>query len=364
MFKFRYLLFTVLCLGFFFTSNATHNRAGEITYVWLNGYTYQIKVTIFTDIVGTNFADRCEDTLYFGDGTSAMVLRSNGLCSGFCSPACDGVPISASTKLNEYATTHTYPGPGNYVISTEDPNRTAGIVNIPNSVNQIFYLESRLVIPSFGPSQNSSPTMSHFPLDTGSVNQCFYHNPIATDVDGDSISYELTYCRGSFGFNSSGYSYPSSGTGGTFHLDSITGILTWCNPQLQGDYNVATLIKEWRKDNNGNYFLIGYVLRDAQFMISAFAAINELKNSENAISIFPNPTNENLTISFNQNYNELFTIELTDVTGRHIRTLAHDEPISKQQTITLNLENIDAGIYFLKFTGSKNTSITKKIIKQ
>lgn len=331
--------------------------------MWLNGYTYQIKVTIFTDIAGTNWPDRCEDTVYFGDGTSAIVLRSNGPIGG-CSPAHEGVPISTSTKLNEYITTHTYPGSGNYIISTEDPNRTAGIINIPNSVNQTFYLESYLVIPTFGPSQNSSPTMSHIPLDTGCVNQCFYHNPSATDNDGDSISYELTFCRGVLGSNSAGYSYPSFGLGGIFHLDSITGIITWCNPQLQGDYNVATLIKEWRKDSNGNYFLTGYVLRDAQFLISICTGINELHESENIISVFPNPTTDNITITLNQTNEELFTIELLDVTGRKIKTFINNEALSKQKTISLNLENINAGIYFLKITGSDNTSVTKKIIKQ
>jgi hypothetical protein len=206
--------------------------------------------------------------------------------------------------------------------------------------------------------------MSHIPLDTGCVNQCFYHNPSATDTDGDSISYELTYCRGSFGSNSSGYSYPSSGPGGIFHLDSITGILIWCNPQLQGDYNVATLIKEWRKDGDGNYFLIGYVLRDAQFLISTCTSINETTATENIISVSPNPFAENLTVTLNQNNGELFTIEFLDVTGRKIKTFANDESLSKENKILLNLENIQTGIYFLKITGSNNTSITKKIIKQ
>lgn len=363
MFKFRYLLIVGFCVGFFLTSKATHNRAGEITYLWLNGYTYQIKVTIYTDIVGTNMPDRCEDTLYFGDGTSAIVLRINGPIGG-CSPAHEGVPISTSTKLNEYVTTHTYPGPGNYIISTEDPNRTAGIINIPNSVNQTFYLESYLVIPTFGSSQNSSPIMSHIPLDTGCVNQCFYHNPSAIDADGDSISYELTYCRGSLGSNTSGYTYPSPGPGGAFHLDSVTGTITWCNPQLQGDYNVATLVKEWRKDSGGNYFLIGYVLRDAQFLITTCTGLNELNQTLNSINLSPNPVTENLNISLPKEIDEILCLELFDVAGSKIRTLDNKELISKQNTITINVENIHNGIYFLKISGSNNTSITKKIIKQ
>ena len=94
-------------------AKATHNRAGEITYKWLFGYTYQIKITTYTNIGSTGLADRCEDTLHFGDGTTAVVLRSNG-GSGLCSfPAKDGVPLPGGTiKLNEYVTNH--PEKGRY----------------------------------------------------------------------------------------------------------------------------------------------------------------------------------------------------------------------------------------------------------
>ena len=363
MFKLKHIIFTFICFSFFLTSKATHNRAGEITYKWLSGYTYEVKVTIFTEISGTNMADRCEDTVYFGDGTRAVVLRSNGMSTSACSGGYNGQPLNSNTKLNEYVTTHTYPGPGNYIISTEDPNRTAGIINIPNSVNQIFYLESLLVIPTFGTGNNSSPNFNQIPLDTGFVNQCFYHNPSAYDIDGDSISYELTYCRGTMGMNNSGYTYPATG-GGIFSIDSITGILTWCTPQLQGDYNVATIIKEWRKDNGGNYFMIGYVLRDAQFKISYFASIQEMKTQNHTVSVSPNPFNEVLTISFNQNTNELFKIDLQDITGRKIKTMAENVSIDNQNNISLKIENLTQGIYFLKITGNNHTVITKKIIKQ
>ncbi len=264
MFKLKYHLFLFFVFGIFLTTKATHNRAGEITYKWLFGYTYQIKVTTYTNIGGTNLADRCEDTVYFGDGTRAVVLRSNGVCNGSCSPACEGQPLPGGTiKLNEYVTTHTYPGPGNYKISMEDPNRNAGVINIPNSVNQVFYIESFLVIPVFGTGKNDSPILTFPPIDNGCVGKCFLHNPGAVDLDGDSISYELTTCRGSFGVTCTGYTYPATG-GGTYNVDAITGTLTWCTPQMQGEYNLAMIVKEWRKDADGNYFLVGYILRDLQ----------------------------------------------------------------------------------------------------
>lgn len=268
MLKFRYYLFTFFCALFFIQAKATHNRAGEITYKWIGPgkYTYQIKVTTYTNIGGTDLADRCEDTVYFGDGTRAVVLRSNGPCNSGCSPACEGVAITSDIKLNEYITIHTYPGPGNYRISMEDPNRNADVINIPNSVNQVFYIESYLVIPFFGNGKNTSPDLTFPPIDNACVNKCFLHNPGAYDVDGDSISYELTTSRGHLGVTCPGYTYPTTG-GGTYNVNPLTGTLTWCTPQMQGEYNLAMLIKEWRKNDDGEYFLIGYILRDLQVLV-------------------------------------------------------------------------------------------------
>jgi len=265
--KFKYYLSIFFCFGIILNLSATHNRAGEITYKWVGPglYTYQIKITTYTNISvigGQTPADRCEDTLYFGDGTRAVVLRSNGPL-GVCAPATDGVPINSNIKLNEYITTHTYPGPGNYKLSMEDPNRNAGINNIPNSVNQVFYIESFLVIPFFGSGKNSSPILSFPPIDDGCAGKCFIHNPGAYDIDGDSISYELTTCRGHLGETIPGYTFPATG-GGKYEIDAITGTLIWCTPQLQDEYNLAILIKEWRKDDGGDYYLIGYILRDLQ----------------------------------------------------------------------------------------------------
>lgn len=358
--KFNKFIIIFLLLFVLTKLTAQGYHAGDITYTWLNGYTYRITLTTLTSIGGSGLSDPCEDSLCFGDGTQALVLRNNGICSGACSPACEGVPLPSGTiKLNEYTTTHTYSGPGNYNFCFNDRNRNSGVVNIPNSVNQVMSFESLLVIPTFAAGNNSSPVFVNLPIAYGCINNgCYTYNPLATDANGDSLSYSVLSCL------NPGASIPTTGSGGIFTINPITGLLTWCNPQLQGDYNVIIKITEWRKDSGGNYFVIGCVNRDTQLTITSCTGIKEMGEEKIILSVFPNPITENFTITFNKNSNELFTIDLIDVTGRKIKTFVNNESLAKENTFQLKLENINHGIYFLKITGNYNTNITKKIIKQ
>lgn len=269
----------VLCSFYTF---ATHNRAGEILYkriapftanvggVTVQVYTYSFTIMKYTDH-GPNVADRCEDTIHFGDGTKGIAKRINGGTSCGCGGGafCGQILIADPTytvKLNTYTITHTYSGPGNYLVRSLDPNRNEGVININNSVNQPFYIESLLIINSFT-GANSSPQFAFPPTDRACLQQCFYHNPGAFDSDGDSLSYEITTSRGEGGLTVPGYSFPETGPGGTYGIDAITGILEWCRPQLQGEYNLAFIVREWRKNTSGNYQMIGYVLRDMQVIV-------------------------------------------------------------------------------------------------
>lgn len=253
---------------------ATHNRAGEITYRCpdpVNApYTFEITVTTYTK--ASSQADRCDLTVFFGDGDSAIFLRNNGIQdANQCSPpATIGQPIGflLDTKYNTYVGYHTYPGPGSYWISMLDPNRNAGIENIPNSVNVPFYIRTLLVINPFM-GVNNSPVLVNPPIDFACEGQCFVHNPGAVDADGDSIAYELVASLGDQGQPVPGYTTPPTNGGGTNSLDPYTGDYVWCSPGpgTQGtEWNIAILIKEYRKVNN-QYYLIGSVLRDMQITV-------------------------------------------------------------------------------------------------
>jgi gliding motility-associated-like protein len=260
------------------TVKATHNRAGEITYMWLYGRTYSITLVTYTDD-GPSVADRCKLTIHFGDGDSCVAYRQNGSLapsSSECSVSYSGVIIKSSptVKKNVYSCIHTYSGPGTYKIHMFDRNRNQGVLNVPSSVNQPFYLETLLKIDQFTASANSSPQLTRDPIDEACLGQCFYHNPGAFDPDGkDSLSYELTPSRGEdpisgqIGVPIPGYSYPDPGGAGSLLIDAY-GTLKWCVPQANGEYNIAFYIKEWRKDDDGIWRLVGYVMRDMQIIVS------------------------------------------------------------------------------------------------
>lgn len=256
---------------------ATHNRAGEITYKWLGGYTYSITLVTYTDD-GQNVADRCKLTIHFGDDDSCQAIRQNGfpdLSSAECPSSNKGeiIKTTPTVKKNVYSCIHTYSGPGLYKIYMFDRNRNSGVINFPNSVNQPFYLETLLNINAFmGP--NNSVALTRDPIDEACTFSCFYHNPGAVDVDRDSLSYELVMCKGENGLGQigvtiPGYAYPNSGANGIFNINATDGTLTWCDPQQPGEYNVAFYIKEWRKNvTDGTWVLVGFVMRDMQIIVS------------------------------------------------------------------------------------------------
>lgn len=240
------LFFTLLLLLPAFSLFATHQRAGEISYVYVSGLTYEFTIVTYTYTPSP--ADRPEIEIVWGDGTTSTVQRTRKLNLG------------NDISKNIYIARHTFPAAGSYHVSFEDPNRNAGIVNIPSSVEIPFFIETTVVINPFI-GGNSSPVLENPPIDNGCTNVIYCHNPGAYDPDGDSLSYSLVNCRGLDGEEIPGYTLPAASNSIT--IDSRTGELVWDSPTTAGEYNVAILIQEWR-----NGILISSIIRDMQITIA------------------------------------------------------------------------------------------------
>jgi len=247
--KRKLLLVIGFLFCFAFTAKATHQRAAEITYKWLGGNAYEFTLTCYTYTPSPAGLQRDSLLVQWGDGLEEYIPRvvlQN---------------LGEDYTLNVYKQIHNYSSSGTYTISMEDANRNFGVINVPNSVMVPMHIETELVINPFL-GYNNSVQLLNAPVDKGCVGKLYLHNPSAYDPDGDSLSYRLVTCKGQDGIEIPGYTLPQASQ--AFVIDSVTGELRWDAPLMQGEYNVAIMVEEWRHGVK-----IGSVVRDMQILISA-----------------------------------------------------------------------------------------------
>lgn len=253
----RLSIITILLLCAASSALATHNRAGEITYEQIGPLSIRATITTYTK-TSSVAADRDSLELFWGDGTSQWIRRSNG----------NGEPLPNDIKYNIYVAEHTYPGVSTYIMSMTDPNRNGGILNVnfPNSDAIRFHLETRVTLLNTQfQGLNNSPVLLQPPVDIGCVGQPFIHNPNAFDPDGDSLAYELIVPLQDVDVEVTDYQFPSqigAGPDNIITLNEKTGDFIWDSPQVPGEYNIAILIKEYRGGA-----LLNTIIRDMQITI-------------------------------------------------------------------------------------------------
>ncbi|MDX2195589.1 MAG: gliding motility-associated C-terminal domain-containing protein [Cytophagales bacterium] len=233
---------------------ASHIRAGEILANKIGQFQYRFTFILYRDRSGVT---QEEVTFKFGDGqeaTSTLKSQSN---------------IGNNTDKYQYEATHTYAGPGEYTISVEVFARNAGILNVPNSSQTAFYVESKISIDPFV-GTNTSPQLLAPPIDLGYKDKVFTHNPAAWDAEGDSLAFELITPLIGENTTVPGYTLITSfggrsntGGGVIFTFDNKTGQMVWNTPPRTGLFNVAFKVTEFRDGVQ-----IGFVMRDMQIIIN------------------------------------------------------------------------------------------------
>ncbi len=258
------LTFSLLLIATF--SYATHNRAGEITYVQTGDLSIRCTITTYTKASSVP-ADRDSLTICWDiNGPCETIGRVNGPVGPGGTP--QGEILPNDTKRNLYVLDHIYPGFGHYVISMQDPNRNAGICNVnePNSVEVPFYIQTTVTLtnPNFdGP--NNSPILLQPPIDIGCVGQPFIHNPNAFEPDGDSLAYEFVTPQQAPNTNVPNYvpvNLIGPGPFNNLSINRITGDILWESPQIPCEYNIAIQIIEFRDG-----IPIDTLIRDMQILI-------------------------------------------------------------------------------------------------
>ncbi len=252
-------------------AEASHVRAGEVSYQVVGPYTIKATIFTYTKIVGANpGADEPQLNIMWGDGTHSVAPRVNG--------GGNGVDIGNNVKKNIYESTHIYPGappaPNNfYIVAVADSLRNAAIDNISGGISDgvVFYVEDTIFFPDdiANIGFNSSPVLYNPPIDFAMVGDTFWHNPLAIDPDGDSLIYELKIPLQAQGTVVPAYTFPyQTHADVNPHLptyeeiDRHNGTYMWAVPHQPGIYNIAIIIREYRRG-----ILMGTMIRDMQIFV-------------------------------------------------------------------------------------------------
>ncbi len=254
-----------------------------------------------------------------------------------------------------------FPGPGAYMITFQEFNRRADVVNIRNSVNTPFYVESKLIIDPL--ICNTTPQLSDtasFIAYTGSI---FQQNIQAIDPDGDSLSVELVIPQQSVDDIVAYYGSPldidlryadnptnAEGSGlPTLSVDPTA--LVWNAPNLPGAFAIAIRVNEWRK-LDGEWEQLGYVTRD--LTVQVLDTVNNLAFTDIITStrqsepekpttrLFPNPNQGDFTLEITEDAWSGATASIHNIIGLEIdrRTVYFGQN-------SYNVADCKPGIYFL-----------------
>lgn len=381
----RFLSCLLVWLAFAPAAFATHIIGGYVRAVPVAGQanTYRVTVTMYYDMVNGTAAATAAQTIAvcFGDGqafenisrTSSQPLQPLG-----------GLPMS----LSEYATTHTYSGPGVYTLQAAAINRNENIRNIngDKSTGQTFTLRTVVQVGI----NNQTPQLSlPTSLSTVALSQRVLLSLAGTDPEGDSLSYALTLpltsavpTEGSTKFCASvsavtGYQYPNDVSRvGTFRLNARTGQLDWTVPIEQGRFSVAIQVSEWR-----NGALISQTQHEIMLVIidrggtpttppayepaqtTLITATSPLDRDALQLTVSPNPVSAGLIqVELKTVQPTPVTLQLLDGQGCLYETIALP-PSSTTHRHAFDIGQQPAGLYLIR-AESNGQQVVRKVIRQ
>lgn len=262
-------------------AEATHIRGGYLKIKLLNNFTYAVTLHMYTN--PGSVINPGDGKLDFGDKSPPVTTPSFG----------NTFAQSSKVGYYEYTITHTFPRPGAYLITYLEPNLDAGIVNISNSVERPFYIETQIVLD--GVHDCSSPDFLVDPFFFHSVGKSYSLANAAVSQRDYQLLYELVTPLQP---KDSGYTRPQN-----MELDPYNGLLTWDTQHQQhfqaGEYFVAVRVSQY--DNDGGK--IGHNWRSFQILL-------DINDSD--IDVMPPTLESNNRFTVTENQNRILKTLLTD----------------------------------------------------
>lgn len=339
--------------------------------------TQQITVVLYLN-EGPAASDANSLIVCFGDGSSGQANRVSRR------------PIGSDNLLsqNEYQLTHTYAGPGTYVLSTALANRS-NVLNVENGLSLPMVLTTTLVVNSAFINQSPTFSVPETNFRVG-VNQRVTLPLGATDPDGDSLVYGLALPLTTTGTGAdpcgllpvsvSSYQFPNDQTRrGTFKINNRTVGLTWDAPTAQGPFSIAITVSEYR-----NGVLLSRTLREITLLVidqpgvpsplppyepafvgpvaSIITALPTEEGPGMRLTAFPNPVENTVSVVVQTVSASPVTMQLFDANGRLIHQLSM-ERLTRQHEQQIGMDDLAPGQYVIRAVVN-GQSLTQKIVKK
>lgn len=113
--------------------------------------------------------------------------------------------------------------------------------------------------------------------------------------------------------------------------------------------------------NGVNYYKLKIVDFDGSFSWSKIITIEISKKSSNEIRLYPNPSNSIVNVSFSNLVLENYQLEILDINGKVV--LSESNTFSNSNTICIDINALDKGIYTLNVINNDKIECIKKFIK-
>lgn len=269
--------FTILLLLVVTTSSslkATHLMGGDLTYIWMGGNTYKLRLSMYRDCAGIAintsypidvFSTSCNfNTTVIANLEAGYPIEVSAVCtSQLSNTTCHAGGTIQGVEEYVYSVIYTLPNKCNdWRFSTYDCCRNNNISTGP--AGNDFYLEAFLNNLDF--PGNTSPDFITKPVPFLGVNQPQNFSHATIEPDGDVLVYSLVNplrdAVTPVTFNSPyNANYPISTVSGTFPINTNNGQMSFTPNVIQNGV-LAVLVQEYR-----NGVLIGSVRRDIQMVV-------------------------------------------------------------------------------------------------
>lgn len=355
------LITLLLTIALSFAARGADILGGFISARHVEGLTYDITLTTWTNLNHLN-SKRCAADLYiFLNGVPGFVLdvpRINGPSMSWIPYGCTVPSAKAGENFRPmivksvYQTRYTFTGTGKARILYQALGREINLVNLTRPDITQFVTECEFEVFSGG-TPNSTPALQADLIRSATPGAAFSFQNYVSNPDSDNLNFKLQtpgLCTGYKQLSDALYG------GGAFSIDAASGQISWNTPGAPGFYLVSVRIEDFRGGMQIGFSTMDFVI-EADRKVGLDAATFE------GLSISPNPAREAMELRLALAKAGELQLTLLDPAGRSVyaetlRVAAGE--FSQRLQLPAGLS---PGIYLLRLRSDGETATRKVVIR-